>query len=117
MLIGVLKSTNDYVTGKAEEGKEGIGNIPEWLLGPMLITANSVPFLYLLFTIVKRVWNRKKKTNLDNKKKRTGTEKNHRYSSATQIMPLPELELLSEKETQERAQNEKNDTAKFQAWD
>ena len=63
MLIGVLKSTNDYDSaGSASSScstnsnneKEGIGNISYALLGPMLVTVNALPFVHVLYTIVER---------------------------------------------------------------
>ena len=89
MLIGALKSTNDYKTGP-EEGKEGIGNISYNLLGPMLIGMNALPFIHLIYTIVAFQLVRRKETAVIVRSKSVSQGKrNRRYSvSPTAVMPL-----------------------------
>lgn len=113
MLIGVLKSTNDYVTGP-EKGKEGIGNIPNGLLGLMLVGVNALPFIYLIFTVIQRQLIRRKETTVI-KHERTPGKRNHRYSKATNIMPLGELNTLPD--TPEQRPRTEQEKADFQAWD
>ena len=101
MLIGALKSTNDsaFASGAAynlngqSKKKEGIGNISYELLGPMLITMNALPFLYLIYTIIDRQSVRRKETaKIVRSKTQMQSKKNHRYSvnRPTHVMPLPE---------------------------
>ena len=103
MLIGALKSTNDsaFASGAAynlnglglSKEKEGIGNISYELLGPMLITMNALPFVYLIYTIIDRQSVRRKETaEIVRSKTQMQSKKNHRYSviRPTHVMPLPE---------------------------
>ena len=76
MLIGVLKSTNDYVTGP-QKGKEGIGNIPNEMLGPLLVIVNGVPFIHVIYIMVDRQLFKRGRG-----RKKTIKEKNHRYRKA-----------------------------------